>query len=43
MNIFKIVKVFVDDMFLCTMPEREVDQMFKYLRSKGITNVTICE
>jgi hypothetical protein len=43
MSIFKVVRVFVNDMFLCTMSERKVDQMLKYLRSRGITNVTICE
>ncbi len=43
MNTAMTVRVFVNDMFLCTMPERKVDQMLKYLRSRGITNVTICE
>ena len=37
------VKVFVHDVFLCTIPEDKVEGMFAYLRRKGITNVTIRE
>ena len=37
------VKVFVHDVFLCTIPESKVESMFAYLRRKGITNVTIRE
>lgn len=37
------VKVFVHDVFLCTIPEDKVEGMFAYLRRKGITNVTISE
>ena len=37
------VKVFVYDVFLCTIPENKVEGMFAYLRRKGITNVTISE
>ena len=37
------VKVFVHDVFLCTIPEDKVESMFAYLRRKGITNVTISE
>ena len=37
------VKVFVHDVFLCTIPENKVEGMFAYLRRKGITNVTISE
>ena len=37
------VKVFVSDVFLCTIPENKVDSMFAYLRRRGITNVTISE
>lgn len=37
------VKVFVHDVFLCTIPENKIEGMFAYLRRKGITNVTIRE
>jgi hypothetical protein len=37
------VKVFVHDVFLCTIPENKIEGMFAYLRRKGITNVTISE
>jgi hypothetical protein len=37
------VKVFVHDVFLCTIPEDKIEGMFAYLRRKGITNVTIRE
>ena len=37
------VKVFVHDVFLCTIPEDKVESMFAYLSRKGITNVTISE
>jgi len=37
------VKVFVHDVFLCTIPENKVESMFAYLRRKGVTNVTISE
>ena len=37
------VKVFVNDVFLCTMPEHRVEPMLNYLRGKGITNVTVKE
>ena len=42
-NVMIKVKVFVHDVFLCTIPENKVEGMFAYLRRKGITNVTISE
>ena len=42
-NVMSTVKVFVHDVFLCTIPENKVEGMFAYLRRKGITNVTIRE
>jgi hypothetical protein len=37
------VKVFVNDVYLCTMLECKIEDMLSYLRRKGITNVTIRE
>jgi len=37
------VKVFVYDVFLCTIPENKVESMFAYLCRKGVTNITISE
>ncbi len=42
-GVMNTVKVFVHDVFLCTIPENKVEGMFAYLRRKGITNVTIRE
>ena len=37
------VKVFVHDVFLCTIPKNKIEGMFAYLRRMGVTNVTISE
>ena len=37
------VKVFVHDVFLCTIPENKIEGMLAYLRRKGITNVIVRE
>ena len=42
-SVMTTVKVFVHDVFLCTIPENKIEGMFAYLRRKGITNVTVRE
>jgi len=37
------VEVYIDGVFLCTMPVKRVRGMLEYLRSKGIKNVTVKE
>jgi hypothetical protein len=37
------VEVYIDGVFLCTMPVKRVRGMLEYLRSKGINNVRIKE
>jgi hypothetical protein len=37
----KSVRVYVDDVFHCTVLEREVEDMLRHLKSVGIVNVTV--
>ena len=37
------VRIFVDDVFLCTVPANRIDNMLLHLQRKGIHNVTVGE
>jgi hypothetical protein len=39
--VMKSVRVYVDDVFHCTVLEREVEGMLRHLKSVGIVNVTV--
>ena len=40
-SVMKSVRVYVDDVFHCTVLEREVEGMLRHLKSVGIVNVTV--
>jgi hypothetical protein len=37
------VRIFVGDVFLCTVPANRIDNMLLHLHRKGIRNVTVGE
>ena len=37
----KSVRVYIDDVFHCTMPDKYVEGMLRHLKSIGIVNVTL--
>lgn len=39
----KSVRLYVDDVFICTIPINSVDGMISSLRDKGIKNVRVIE
>jgi hypothetical protein len=37
----KSVRVYIDDVFHCTMPDKGVEGMLRHLKNIGIVNVTL--